>query len=1377
MSANPNKLRNDQMRTYDRARSVVFMKTKEAFGGLSNMAGGFPLKVNGIRIHTSEALYQSCRFPHMPEVQRAILAQTSPMTAKMKGKPHRSNSRQDWDQVRVKIMRWCLRVKLAQNYFKFSSLLMETGERPIVEESRRDDFWGAKPIDKQTLFGMNVLGRLLMELREEIKIRERASLLRVEPLGIPDFLIYGLPIQTVVADGIEEGRKLAQGSDKSLQPTVLTDSPMQASLFGQHLPEDRSEPLEIATTGATTSSGLESLKRSGSMNDPAVIKGLDPAKFIRARRPELFSDSEHVTKPLLSRELLELQLDTLTSRKQETEFEYFCRRLVEKEICPNLRPQTGPTGGGDSKVDSETIPVSPEISKLWIGTNPEAGNERWAFAFSAKKTWQAKARSDIAGIANTKRSYKRAYFITNQFARDKDRAALEDELTTKYEIPVHILDRSWIVKSVIENDRIQIAIEALGLAGLAQQNYRKIGPRDLERQKELEELEKEIGDPDRYAGAQYQLAEDCLRAAFLARAMERPRTEIEGLFSRAERIAEQVGHHQQQLRIAYQRAWTAFWWYNDVKELNRLYGVVEQYAVGSMQVDDLELLLNLWQVLIPTVRKGALDANAAQIEARTKKLKTEFERLGNDRTRPNNALQARTDRLQIELNDVFESRNFKKLDQVWAGYQQIVREAEHLGDYPLERLARLIEELGDLLPDSDAFDELFESVVHLLKMQRSEGEGGAALLKRGFQKIKKKKPYDAIRLFGRAQESLIKREYREELVSALAGCSVAYQQAGLLWAARNSALSAAERCLAFYHEDGKIVRPVLPCLQHLIWLEIQLGRIPRILEVLELTAVLNPHLKLEADRLKKLSEERTDQDIILGLLLLKSSIAQLREMEMLPDVLERLGMLHSKMALLYALGCKSELRDEGFIPSTETEARIQETFAAWINQPSAKEVPEKPELMVDKTITFRSNVLGCELFASVENNMESIYLVEALLGGIEAFLATSLDARIVPYRQQAKINIRTSESISRALTTNVCNVDGESVVEIVQSVTRPQTPEERTAYRDQLQEAIVRIICHIAIIEDVESYFHRVAGEERAFGRALYFADIGIITTNIFGKTPHLRLTDWVSDQTLKRYRVNRPQVWNSELNMDAGSSQRKGEPKFGKGPPPKKLLAELDSVKHAQRRILSLIDVPLWDKAKWSATLYAQNPSKDPPLLLGLGFKDIEAARSIFTAWRKQLGAIDSEDVLRVSIITGVDKKRPFSYSVVIGTNAKFSADDPEGKFFLMVSRINRMTPSSSVNLDMFLDRFKIIGRYVIAPAHFINANDKGPIKILGDVCIEKTSLNVRPAWQIGENDPDIVGVQPDDDPIIPNDVKNPPILKALARRKTIMSRERKEK
>lgn len=226
----------DQTRTYHVNESVVFNKTDEEFGGLSNMAGGYPLRVNGIDILTSEALYQACRFPHMPEIQRLLIEQKSPMTAKMKTKPYLSKSRPDWQSVRVSIMHWCLRVKLVQNFEKFSQLLLQTDGMAIVEKSRRDAFWGAKPMDDQILDGTNVLGRLLMELREELKQGGEGAFKQVEPPAIADFLLDGQPV------GIVEAQNIPQpGSDNDdALPTEKTSrqsskrkrrQPEQLSLF------------------------------------------------------------------------------------------------------------------------------------------------------------------------------------------------------------------------------------------------------------------------------------------------------------------------------------------------------------------------------------------------------------------------------------------------------------------------------------------------------------------------------------------------------------------------------------------------------------------------------------------------------------------------------------------------------------------------------------------------------------------------------------------------------------------------------------------------------------------------------------------------------------------------------------------------------------------------------------------------------------------------------------------------------------------------------------------------------------------------------------------------------------------------------------------
>lgn len=48
----------------------------------------------------------------------------------------------------------------------------------------------------------------------------------------------------------------------------------------------------------------------------------------------------------------------MTSRSQEVAFATFARYLAEQEICPNLLPQTGPSGGGDRAISSDTGYVS-----------------------------------------------------------------------------------------------------------------------------------------------------------------------------------------------------------------------------------------------------------------------------------------------------------------------------------------------------------------------------------------------------------------------------------------------------------------------------------------------------------------------------------------------------------------------------------------------------------------------------------------------------------------------------------------------------------------------------------------------------------------------------------------------------------------------------------------------------------------------------------------------------------------------------------------------------------------------------------------------------------------------------------------------------------
>jgi len=185
--------------THIRNQCAVFKKTNEVFGGLSNMAGGYPLVVDGPFYFTSEHLYQCFRFPDCLEAQEKIMAPKSPMGAKMAGKPYRDqHCRKDWHNVRVDVMRFCLRVKLAQHQGTFGTLLLSTGKKPIVEESHKTDFWAAKASDDGSqLVGENNLGILLVELRGEFRALKPSDPYVVKPLPIANFTLMGKPVPVV----------------------------------------------------------------------------------------------------------------------------------------------------------------------------------------------------------------------------------------------------------------------------------------------------------------------------------------------------------------------------------------------------------------------------------------------------------------------------------------------------------------------------------------------------------------------------------------------------------------------------------------------------------------------------------------------------------------------------------------------------------------------------------------------------------------------------------------------------------------------------------------------------------------------------------------------------------------------------------------------------------------------------------------------------------------------------------------------------------------------------------------------------------------------------------------------------------------------------
>ncbi|MFJ5396522.1 NADAR family protein [Pectobacterium parvum] len=183
------------VRTYSRKNSAVFHKTNEKWGGFSNMASNYPIVINGVTFKSSEALYQCCRFTDYPEIQSLIIEQPNALYAKRICIPHMDKTRKDWMAIRVIIMKWCVCLKLSQNFESFSKELIKSSGLDIVEYSEKDNFWGAMPTSKDTLQGGNVLGRILMELRRVLIEKGPNAFSTIPSPKVKDLKFLGLSIE------------------------------------------------------------------------------------------------------------------------------------------------------------------------------------------------------------------------------------------------------------------------------------------------------------------------------------------------------------------------------------------------------------------------------------------------------------------------------------------------------------------------------------------------------------------------------------------------------------------------------------------------------------------------------------------------------------------------------------------------------------------------------------------------------------------------------------------------------------------------------------------------------------------------------------------------------------------------------------------------------------------------------------------------------------------------------------------------------------------------------------------------------------------------------------------------------------------------------
>ncbi|WP_148266118.1 hypothetical protein [Pseudovibrio sp. FO-BEG1] len=1038
-------------------------------------------------------------------------------------------------------------------------------------------------------------------------------------------------------------------------------------------------------------------------------------------------------------------METLTERNQHKDFEIFCRHLCERVICPNLRTQTGPEGGGDGKVDTETYAVAEEIAQRWFVGDANAATERWAFAMSAKEKWAPKVRSDVKGIIETGRKYDRIYFLTSRPVKAKRCHDIEKELTDKYGVPVTILDREWLIEKTIENGFEDLAYKDLG-AGTYEPEKELVGPNDFRRNQELEEIEERIKKLGDERSDQTQLVSDTYEAARLSRNLERPRFETEGRYHRAINVANKSGSHDQVLRANYEYCWAMFWFHDDVEPMNRMYEEVENLALSSGTAADLSKVGNYLSVMSSHAAQNFETAEHLKLDERRARMADQLTAMSQNASQPNNALHAETLLVLMRLHDEGSRNDPEALESIWGNLDEIVGRSEGLAEFPISLIDDIVERISSMSPESEALDRLTETLAEFMGQREQDGKAGEIYLRRGLGKAKNEMPIDAIYWLGKASIRFRKDEYTEEQFNTLYYIAVAYRSAGLLWAARSTCLSALVNANKISSKNAETKIETIPTVSLLGMLSVQLGRTSDLILCMFWLMGLLQTLPLAKESKAHLEERITELDRLHACFIAGLPNSSIPVLSGLPDILDALGMYQSEFILLYRLGWGEKLVEMELIPEGTEVSEVADMTSLLAAQPARSSMPKALGLNQGHAFQAQTTIIGVEINFHGGDTLDDVLLCQTCLTAVESFMATAFRHQVFPRVERLDVFISLQidlEEVSIELDESSSRIT--VMWPQVQSVLNSQAV---MVAQPHLLELCALVLSAISMMPETEKSLDQMVTQEEVLERALSFSFAHFALERVMGTNAsslddfeHLREKSYppiyplpdVVPQSSKQGGISQSNEW-------AGSNEVPDEFETPQS--------------HKAIKSCSIINLPLWDKAGWQGVLYAHNGAEDQqPPMLGLVLSDRDAATGIFKEWNKKFGRKDVDDQIRISIIRGVKAEQEHHYRVHISRSIEngLGQENPGSRIY-NVSRIHNMEPESSENLEMFLEQFNKFGMFFLIPV--VVSESASMPDLLIEHSILCRNLHVRYAYEIGQHDPDSVVIKDGDNIVQPDEV-----------------------
>lgn len=1055
----------------------------------------------------------------------------------------------------------------------------------------------------------------------------------------------------------------------------------------------------------------------------------NPKAFLRARRPEQFSDSVKLQESAIDRSALEYHFESLNKRSQELQFETFARKLCEREICPNLVPQTGPTAGGDGKTDTETYPVANQIAFFW-GLNDAPEVERWAFGVSTQKAWKAKCIKDVESIMSTGRGYVRIFCVSSRYIKNSLRTDLQDELSKKHGVNVTILDRTWLLDKTLQPKNQHLAFDYLGLTGSIESKV-QIGPFDADKQIRLADIERQIDQIEDPAHLSIPEVDLYTERAILQKELEWDTNVVRQQFDVAVRTAKKFGTLRQRFDAVYELAWASYWWLEDADLLEESFEKALAIAQETDNVEVWEKIVTLFNLVVTSHRSGTCTLDVVSLE---KTIRAKLDSIASDADMISGALQAETSLALLDLLNVESEDDVTKTFQSLAS---IAERAKTLIGYPLARLINMLEGLDVAFGDFDAYEDLIDQVTD----DASAREGGRIVanknLRRGALSLDKQDYYRSIKCLGLSLYGLYNHESKAEVFSALYMLSHAYEKQGLLWAARGAALMAAQLVSADAIKEQRASRKQVAIYHRLMWIEAQLGRLSQSLSWYSMSHLIAPMLAESVWT----DDQRISYECLLGQLFLNAKFSDIEKIAWLPDSLGQMGLYLSADALLVCLGHEDKA-------GPEDEPIDFEFINMWRSMDLGAPVASL-DLYSERWTTIESPVLGCKVSVTFPIKSPCIQLAQQLLAVLESFCAPMMADHAVSTVPKVDIDISLEDEDDMVLHHSFDT--GAQVFSAQILCSAFDIPSLDSEQRASIQRFYTEFCLHFVSVICPQiswSKLEEMLRDDKALERAVIFnCNLGLegfmLGHNVApGIASHRK-------PPFELYTPTRQTTWFEHHKIEKVDWTPKNRASEEKTKHPFKLAG----LSHRELTVTSLIQGSLWDQAGWNAVGFITSEGEAPILMFG--FKQAAVGEKIFSNLAKTVGEKDPSNTLRIVLIRGITKHNPAHYRVVVTNNIGTDAADAT-KIQTALSRIHTMTPDSTENLERFIKSYE-----VCKECHIATMSLEGKLV----THILTSGVVIRNAWEIDENDQEISAIGLDDDVLIPEGMANPPISRALAK------------